>query len=190
MDYLEYCTKARSAWPSVECLEDLSFVIYFVPDVDCLQAKRYFTWDERKDIVRELDFVFEHFSLRDSFLKAVRESRIRGKKHWKKRRWKLPLKKKTVGFAGARASGDIEIAKYNASWALKWAIENQDLSSFDVFWENFSLLMKCGVCSMKCEVCEEECGVCSVCELCGEFLGLKSKQAVFKKFIDKVEKMK
>lgn len=175
MDYLEYCTKARSAWPSVECLEDLSFVIYFAPDVDCLQAKRYFAWDERKDIVRELDFVFEYFSLRDSFLKAVRESRIRGKKHWKKRRWKLPLKKKVKSVGGG--GGDVETAKHNVMWALKWAIENQDLSSFDVFWENFSVLMKCEVCDMKCGAC-------------GEFLGLKSKQAVFKKFIDKVEKMK
>lgn len=165
MDYFEYCTKTRSAWPSVECLEDLSFVIYYVPDVDCLQAKRYFTWEERKDIVRELDFVFERFSLRDSFLKEVREARIRGKKHWKKRRWKLPVKKRGAVVVGGTA--DIDVARYNVSWALKWAVENQDLSSFDVFWENLTVLVKCG-----------------------EAQGVKSKQSGFKLFVDKVEKMK
>lgn len=172
MDYFEYCTKTRSAWPSVECLEDLSFVIYYVPDVDCLQAKRYFTWEERKDIVRELDFVFERFSLRDSFLKEVREARIRGKKHWKKRRWKLPVKKRGCGAEGAGGSGaegaeGVATARYNVSWALKWAVDNQDLSSFDVFWENLSVLVKCG-----------------------EVQGVKSKQSGFKLFVDKVEKMK
>lgn len=170
MDYFEYCTKTRSAWPSVECLEDLTFVIYYVPDVDCLQAKRYFTWEERKDVVRELDFVFERFSLRDSFLKEVREARIRGKKHWKKRRWKLPVKKRG-GVGETLNSGldsvDLDVARYNVSWALKWAVENQDLSSFDVFWENLSVLVKCG-----------------------EVQGVKSKQSGFKLFVDKVEKMK
>lgn len=160
MNYLEYCKKVRGAWPSVECLADLSFVLYYVPDVDCLQRKRYFTWDERADVTQELSHVFRYFSLRDSFLKAVRESRIRGKKHWKKRRWKLPEKGKVK--VKVVSEEDMLIAKNNLEYAVKWAAKNQDLSTFDIYLEAYKVLPHSS----------------------------SSKTKIFKEFVDKVEKMK
>lgn len=161
-DYYNFCLKARGAWPSVECLRDLSFVLYYVPEKGCLQAKRYFRWDEREEVRHDekLQKIFAHFSLRDSFLKQVRESRIKGKKHWKKRRWKLPLK--VVTNVTNTVSDTDEVNVNNLNWALNYAAKNQDLNSFEVYLEAYRKLNK----------------------------DKKSRKTILKEFIDKVEKMK
>ena len=166
-DYYNFCLKARGAWPSVECLEDLSFVLYYVPEKGCLQAKRYFRWDEREEVKKDekLQKIFAHFSLRDSFLKQVRESRIKGKKHWKKRRWKLPLKVnndiRAINVINA-INDTNKVSVNNLNWALNYAAKNQDLNSFEVYLEAYRKLNK----------------------------DRKSKKTILKEFVDKVEKMK
>ena len=90
-------------YPAISCHTksdgSFYFVLHFNPVAGSLRVKRAFTWKvDRKKLLEEClgQEIGRAFSITDSLLQRVQNSRSKSQKHWKKRNYPIAFSKKVV----------------------------------------------------------------------------------------------